>query len=562
LGEAPHEVRPPPLTRSFRVYATLVALITAVFLPAGLRAALAEPTEALLWAGFITAASFVAIPVLPRLGLEVSLGAPVSISAAVVLAPPLALLVNVVGFTGIREWRRQTSIWVSVFNRSQIGLSAGAAGLVATWVMGRIDGSTGILIATLLAVAVHSAFNTTFVAISMWARGQLGLQQAAARSQAPIPRFAIEYGLSALLALLIVITHQQVGPAAVLLIALPMGLGYSALRSARVAEDRAEELADQVRELETLNTAAVELLSARSAYHAASITRVALRTALDTQEVAVALDGDVEAQLQAVKVPGAEPAALAVPIGLPERSLAVVDAIGGLLGMTLQRQELEHELQAVERARAALSGRILEEGNRERSRIAIAIHDEVLPFLAGAEIQADNVRSAMHSGDVETADRLASATREAVHGGISHLREVIEALRRQVFVPGGLVDGLQSAVSDLRLRHGIDGILDVPEELPELPLAVEILLLETVRGCLTNVARHAGAEKVAVRMTLPDRMVAIEVADDGGGFDPSAVPEGHHGLVLMGQRVELARGRFRVESAHGEGTRVRVEVPL
>lgn len=95
-----------------------------------------------------------------------------------------------------------------------------------------------------------------------------------------------------------------------------------------------------------------------------------------------------------------------------------------------------------------------------------------------------------------------------------------------------------------------------------MPFAIEILLFETVRGCLTNVVRHAGADRVEVTIEPKDEHIMLDVRDDGEGFDPGGVPEGHHGLELMRQRVELARGRFEVASAPGRGTCVHVEVPL
>jgi signal transduction histidine kinase len=194
--------------------------------------------------------------------------------------------------------------------------------------------------------------------------------------------------------------------------------------------------------------------------------------------------------------------------------------------------------------------------------MALEIHDDVLPFLAAAEIQADNVRSALAREDADRADKLANATRDAVHDGIAQLRGVIDALRRQVVVPGGLRPGLGEALEELRLKHGINGTLAAPDPMPTLPFAVEILLLETVRGCLTNVARHAAASAVHVGLDMNGSAISATVSDDGRGFDPSAVPAGHDGLALMAQRVELARGRFAVRSAPGEGTTVQLEVPV
>ena len=551
-----------PLT--FRAYVVLLVAAAGAFLPAGINAAAEKPLETVLWIVFIAGANLLVIPMLPKLDIDASLGAPVGVAAAIVLPPPLAMLVNLVGFTNQRELRGEAPLWMSAFNRTQMALTAGAASLASLGAASLVPNINlvGPILETLAAVVVYNVVNTLAVAVSLWTRRLAALPKAARQSTAPFPRFAIDYGLVAFMAAFVVITYREVNVWAVALLALPLALGYSALRSARVAEDRAEQLAARVSDLETLNGLGADLLTVRDRTKVPERGEEALRTALSRSDVAVTLSGEGGPGLRQVPILGAEPAAVRVPDGLGDSSMAVVEAIAGLLGMALQRLELENELGEFERARAALSGRILEEGTRERSRIALEIHDEVLPYLAAAGIQADNVRSALSARDVDSADRLADATRAAVHDGIARLREVLDALQRQIIVPGGLRPGLVETLEELRLKHGIDGVLRADDHLPPLPLAVEILVLETVRGCLANVALHAKAESVAVSLTVNERHIVAEVRDDGRGFDPEAVEPGHQGLALMARRVELARGRFTILSAPGSGTTVQLEVPV
>ncbi|MDQ3973567.1 MAG: histidine kinase [Actinomycetota bacterium] len=549
------DVRP-----AFRGLVILLAGAALAFLPAGLAAVRAQPVDTLLWIAFISVANLLTVPMLPTMRVEVTLGAPVSVAAAVLLPAPLALLVNGLSLAGQRELRDRTVWpWMAVFNHSQLALSAGAASFAAQ-PFAAVSEPFSLVLRTVAAVAAYNVVNTAAITAMLWLRGRLSLAAAAKESAAPFPRFALDFGLVALLGLFIVIASKV--PAAVLLLALPLWLGYNALQSAREAEDRSAELAVRVRELETLNALASELLSARRDHQVRDIAATALRVALDSDAVELCPAGDIGDDLQVIKIPGAEPAAIGIPVDLTERQLAVAEAVAGLIGMALQRLDLELELGEVQRARAALSGQILEEGTRERSRIALEIHDDVLPYLAAAEIQADNVRSALARADLDRADRLAGATRDAVNGGLARLREVIEALRRQIVVPGGLREGLQDALRELALHHGIDGRLDAPDVLPPLPLAVEITLLETVRGCLANVARHADARRVDIRLRVEGPTISATVRDDGRGFDAHAVPASRQGLALMAQRVELARGTFEVDSAPGRGTRVHVEVPL
>jgi signal transduction histidine kinase len=529
----------------------------AAVLPAGVATAADLPLETVAWIVFLGATNLLSLPALPRGDLEVSVGAPVAIATVVLLPPPLVALINCFGFTNEREFRGTAPLGMSLFNRCQMGLSAGTAGLA----VGQLD--LPPVAATGVAVVVYNLANTGFVTAALWTRGKLALGDAAKRSTMPFPRFAVDFGLVTLLALFIVVAYDGIGPWAVALVALPLWLGFSALKSAREAEDRAGELADRVRELETLNAAAIEFLTARQPHRAAAVANVALRKALDTDDIEVGIDGDIaRTGLEVLPVPGAEPAVVGIPAGLSERSLAVVEAIAGLLGMSLVRQRLEQNLAEVQRARAALSGRILEEGTRERSRIALEIHDDVLPSLAAAQIQADNVRSALAAKAYDRADAIALSTHNAAHDAIVRLRRVLDDLHRQILVPGALRPGLAAALEAVRVEQGIETKLHAPDDLGDLPLAVEILVLDTVRGCLANVVSHSGASMVEVRLEVDERAIVVDVRDDGAGFDPSAVPAGHHGLVLMAQRVELARGRFSVTSGPGQGAHVRIEVPV
>ncbi len=545
-------------TLAFLVYLAVCVAAMAALVPAGLREAAEQPFETLAWIAFLGATNLLSLPALPRGDLEVSVGAPVTIATVVLLPPPLVALVNCLGFTNEREFRRPVPVAMSLFNRCQIGLSAGLAG----WVVHSIPGLNPIA-DTAVAVVVYNVINTWFVTVVLWTRGKLGLGDAAKRSTMPFPRFALDFSLVTLLALFIVVAYGSVGTWAVALVALPLWLGFRALKVARESEDRADELADRVRELETLNAAATEFLTSRQGSRAALVASGALARALDSNEVEVGLDGHLKTpDLQVVPVPGAEPVVLGVPQGISERSMAVVEAIAGLLGMTLVRQRLERDLSEVQRARAALSERILEEGTRERSRVALEIHDDVLPSLAAVQIQADNVRSALEVGSHERAAAIAESAYKAANASITRLREVLDDLHRQILVPGSLRPHLLDALQELKLHHGIEGSLNAPEELPDLPHAIEILIQETVRGCLANVARHAKAGHVDVDLCVSGEALRLEVRDDGCGFDTAAVGEGHHGLALMAQRVELARGRFEVVSQIGVGTRVRVELPM
>jgi signal transduction histidine kinase len=130
----------------------------------------------------------------------------------------------------------------------------------------------------------------------------------------------------------------------------------------------------------------------------------------------------------------------------------------------------------------------------------------------------------------------------------------------------GLGAALRALAEEWSAQHNIAVHLDLPPDavLRPLPDEVAVNLYRVVQESLTNVARHAQAQKVILCLDRPDTRLSLTVQDDGQGF---AVPatlrslteQGHFGLVGMQERVNLIGGVLRLESAPGQGTRMRVD---
>jgi signal transduction histidine kinase len=130
------------------------------------------------------------------------------------------------------------------------------------------------------------------------------------------------------------------------------------------------------------------------------------------------------------------------------------------------------------------------------------------------------------------------------------LPAAIEALAERSSTTGGLE--IHGDVSVDQQGEGATGRLD-----PQL----ESIVYRLVQEALTNVVKHARAERVDIQVTTRDDRVTVEVRDDGVGFDPALNPPGF-GLLGMRERLELVGGTLDVSSAPGRGTSVRVELPL
>jgi PAS domain S-box-containing protein len=211
-------------------------------------------------------------------------------------------------------------------------------------------------------------------------------------------------------------------------------------------------------------------------------------------------------------------------------------------------------LDITERKRLEESLREIREA--ERRRIARDLHDVVLQDLAGAlqGLQATRIESGGSGSELE---QEIAALRRAV----GSLRNAIYDLRLEKDQP--LVRAVESLVElNRQLTPEREIRLSVHEDFPpELPGASDVELLRVLQEALVNARRHSDARRVEVTLGVETREARVEVADDGLGFDPAVVREGV-GLAGMRERAAALGVRLELESAPGEGTRVRARVPL
>ncbi len=210
---------------------------------------------------------------------------------------------------------------------------------------------------------------------------------------------------------------------------------------------------------------------------------------------------------------------------------------------SVERERLRHSLRSAE---------------HERHRWARELHDETLQGLGGLQVLLSG--GLRQGGEaLETTTRLAV---EQLGTEIANLRALIAELRPAALDDLGLVPALESLVERVRTVEGLDISLEIPEDgtLTALDSDSATAAYRLVQEALTNIAKHAGAERVRVRVgSSPGQGVEVAVVDDGHGFDSSA-PSAGFGLVGMRERAELLGGTVEVESSSG-GTTIRALLP-
>lgn len=233
-----------------------------------------------------------------------------------------------------------------------------------------------------------------------------------------------------------------------------------------------------------------------------------------------------------------------------------------------QLSEALDEVRDKEQRLRELSGRAVALQEAERRSLSRELHDSAGQALTAVRINLQ-LLSAMTEADHEAAHGLAERTVELTDSTLEEIRRVVDALAPAVLDDLGLRGAVERQCDDFSERTGVevDYSLEHLDE-PGVDTGVETAAYRIVQESLTNVARHAGAERVEIRLrrldigTESDRL-AIEIDDDGDGFDVEEVRrKGRRGLEGMRERVELLGGEISIAAMPGAGTSIAVELPV
>jgi signal transduction histidine kinase len=200
----------------------------------------------------------------------------------------------------------------------------------------------------------------------------------------------------------------------------------------------------------------------------------------------------------------------------------------------------------------------------ERRRIARDLHDSVSQALFSSVLHTRAAQKMLSEEGGDLSERLGPSL-----STVSELTKRAQSeMRRFIFEwgPEGIGDGLVSAferhvsslAEDERILITVEG---PPGPLP-LTRTAETQLFGIGREALANVVRHARAANAHVRVAAKARKVVVQIADDGCGFDPEATQRGHYGLDSMRSRAEEIGAVLGITSRPGQGTIVRVEIPV
>jgi two-component system, NarL family, sensor histidine kinase YdfH len=229
-----------------------------------------------------------------------------------------------------------------------------------------------------------------------------------------------------------------------------------------------------------------------------------------------------------------------------------------------QAQALLAELEAANRQLAGYAAQVEDLTLAgERQRLARELHDTLAQGLAGLILQLEAARSHLDAGRADRAGEIVDQAMARARSTLHAARQAIGDLRAPQDMVGDLGLAMRREAERFSAATGVPCALEIGLAAP-LPEQTSQHALRIVAEALSNVAQHAQASQVWVSAVQAAGAVEITVRDDGAGFevDAAELGAGHYGLVGMAERARLAGGELAINSAPGQGTTVRLRLPL
>lgn len=211
-----------------------------------------------------------------------------------------------------------------------------------------------------------------------------------------------------------------------------------------------------------------------------------------------------------------------------------------------------------------LSRQLLDIQEKERQRIAADLHDGIGQSLSLIKMSIESVAQLILAGDDQAAVEFLQQTIHKVKDAMAELRRTTSDLRPPMLDDLGIVPTMtwlfrefESACRETKIE------LDTNIAESDVPMPLKATIFRILQEAINNIAKHANASSIRVRLKKNDGLLQFSVEDNGRGFEPSRlvnrrIADGGFGLVTMKERARSSGGAFEINSADGQGTRIQV----
>lgn len=242
-----------------------------------------------------------------------------------------------------------------------------------------------------------------------------------------------------------------------------------------------------------------------------------------------------------------------------------------------ERKRVEEALRRSERLKleqeevAKLSSKLIEAQEKERSRIARELHDDICQRLALLAIQLDGIASTSSLIPVQNEPRCSDIERLAeIKKAAEFCKEIadsVQTLSHELHSSKleylGVVAAVGSFCREVSKQHGVEITFTNTNVPASLPREVSICIFRVVQEALRNAIKHSGVKMFKVFLRGAGGIILLEVSDEGVGFDSKvAGAKGGLGLVSMQERLHLAKGTLEIESKPYQRTTIRARIPV
>lgn len=198
----------------------------------------------------------------------------------------------------------------------------------------------------------------------------------------------------------------------------------------------------------------------------------------------------------------------------------------------------------------------------ERDRIGRDLHDGVIQSIYAAGLTLEDIASRADKEPQEVRPRIDSVVGD-LNQAIADIRSYIMDLRPRELQGRRLDEALASLVQYLEDRSGVKVKIDVPVDMSVLSEQYAVNLWHIFQESFSNIEKYANAKTVTLSVSISDDTLTLDIADDGDGFDLETAELGRgYGLPNIKDRAERLGGMLLIESALGQGTRLKVSVPM
>ncbi len=200
----------------------------------------------------------------------------------------------------------------------------------------------------------------------------------------------------------------------------------------------------------------------------------------------------------------------------------------------------------------------------EREQLAANLHDDLAQTLSFSRLKLEQLEELIAETPIEKDLTEIDQIKDAIDSAYQQVRNMLTGLLMPVSGEDDFYKGLSESVAEFNIDSDCLAELEIinPSAL-EFPRDIQIQIHHVIREALSNIQRHAGASCVRITVEKLNDLALYTVKDNGNGFDPKASNgHNHFGLQIMQTRTERSGGKFKIQSAKGNGTKIVLSFPL